>query len=243
MAKEAITMGNPVAVAFPKFWLLGIMLLCGGWAPQAPAEESVKPGINQPYENADVEYWRGVFERGGREIYDRRFDILAALGLEPGMRVADIGAGTGFFSMLFAEAVGDAGQVYAVDISPEFVQAIEGRAREAGRANVAAVLGRADDATLSEHSLDLAFVCDTYHHFEYPQAMLRSIRQALRPGGEMVVVDFRRVPSESGSWVMGHVRAGEDGVRREIEAAGFALVEDRDFMQTQYYLRFRRTDD
>lgn len=236
-------MSTTVGRFVPKRWaLFALSLAWWGLIADVWAEESVKPGINERYHNPDVAYWRGVFERGGREIYDRRLDILAAVGLQPGMRVADIGAGTGLFSMLFSDAVGDDGKVYAVDISPTFVRAIEDRARAEQRGNIIAVLGGPEDTTLPEHSLDLAFICDTYHHFEYPQTMLASIRRALGPGGEMVVVDFRRAPNQSSAWVMEHVRAGKEKVRGEIEAAGFALVEDRDFMQTQYYLRFRRTD-
>jgi len=223
-----------------KFFL--ILCLAGMWPAASLAEDSVRPGINRHYENADVGYWREVFERGGREIYDRRFDILEAVAPTPGMSVADVGAGTGFFSLMFAQAVGERGRVYAVDISPEFVAAIGERARDIGVVNVVPVLNRADDVGLPASSVDLVFICDTYHHFEYPKGMLSSIHQALKAGGEMVVVDFRRVPGESSSWVMSHVRAGEDRVREEIEAAGFDFVEQRDFMRTQYFLRFRKTD-
>jgi predicted methyltransferase len=92
-------------------------------------------------------------------------------------------------------------------------------------------------------SIDLAFISDTYHHFEYPRDILRALHEALKPGGEVVIVDFRRVPGMSSPWVMGHVRAGANTVRVEMESAGFALVEQRDFMRTQYYLRFRKDGD
>jgi predicted methyltransferase len=93
---------------------------------------------------------------------------------------------------------------------------------------------------LPENSVDLVFISDTYHHFEYPRSTLRSIHRALRPGGEMVVIDFKRIPGFSNPWVLNHVRAGESVVTAEITAAGFELVERLDFMQTQYYLRFRK---
>jgi predicted methyltransferase len=219
-------------------WLLVVLLAAApAWAV---AETSVNPGINAAYQGADPNRWRGVFERDGREVWDRRHDILTALNLRPGMAVADVGAGTGFFAMMFAEAVGQRGLVYAVDITPEFVEDIRMQASGLGRRNVRGIVNTARSAMLPANSVDLVFTSDTYHHFEYPHSMLESIHAALRPGGELVVVDFKRIPGFSHPWVLGHVRAGEETVRAEIEAAGFELIERNDFMQTQYFLRFRK---
>lgn len=219
-------------------WSIAItlaLLLAG-----AHAEQNVSPGINRAYANPDVTQWRGVFERDGREVWDRRADILAALNLRPGQDVADVGAGTGFFATLLARAVGPQGRVYAVDIAPAFVAASVERARRAGLDNVEGVVNDARTVGLAPGSVDLVFTSDTYHHFEYPVSTLASIHAALRPGGELVVVDFKRIPGVSNPWVLSHVRAGEDTVVGEIEQAGFELVERVDFMQTQYFLRFRR---
>jgi predicted methyltransferase len=98
------------------------------------------------------------------------------------------------------------------------------------------------DVRLPAQSIDLVFISDTYHHFEYPLTTLRSIHAALKPGAEMVVVDFERIPGVSSPWVMQHVRAGKETVIREIESAGFGLVGEEPFMATQYFLRFRKTD-
>lgn len=206
----------------------------------ATAQQSVSPGINDHYNNADVRRWRGVFERDGREVWDRRHDILAALNLKPGTAIADIGAGTGFFVMLFADAVGPKGRVYAVDITRNFIDAIRTRAHGMGYRNVIGVVNNARSVMLPANSIDLAFCSDTYHHFEFPDSTLASIHAALKPGGELVVIDFKRIPGVSVPWVIGHVRAGEEVVTREIEQAGFALMERKDFMQTQFYLRFRK---
>jgi ubiquinone/menaquinone biosynthesis C-methylase UbiE len=205
-----------------------------------PAEQSVAPGINRPYQDPNVTQWRGVFERDGREIWDRREEILRELRLRPGMDVADIGAGTGFFAVMIAREVGPEGRVYAVDIARNFVDAAVRRARERDLDNVTGIVNDQRNVRLPPQSIDLAFTSDTYHHFEYPGRMLAGIREALRPGGELVVVDFKRIPGVSSPWVLGHVRAGERQVTAEIEAAGFSLVERPDFMQTQYFLRFRR---
>jgi ubiquinone/menaquinone biosynthesis C-methylase UbiE len=218
--------------------LVSILLIL--LAPPLFAEQNVNPGINSGYVDPNVAQWRGVFERDGREIWDRRDDIVRQLRLRPGQVVADVGAGTGFFSVMLARAVAPGGRVYAVDIAQNFVDASMQRARDQGLSNVIGVVNDARSAHLPSGSVDLVFTSDTYHHFEYPQSMLRSIHDALRPGGELVVIDFKRVPGVSHPWVLGHVRAGEAEVSAEIEAAGFELVERLDFMRTQYFLRFRR---
>jgi ubiquinone/menaquinone biosynthesis C-methylase UbiE len=204
------------------------------------AEQNVNPGINRGYENPNVTQWRGVFERDGREVWDRRDDIVRHLRLRPGQHIADVGAGTGFFTALMAHQVAPGGQVYAVDIAKNFVDASVQRSRDQGLTNVVGVVNDPQSVRLPTASVDLVFISDTYHHFEYPQATLRSIHRALRPDGELVVIDFKRIPGISSPWVMGHVRAGEAKVIAEITAAGFALSERLDFMQTQFYLRFRR---
>jgi predicted methyltransferase len=208
--------------------------------PALSQERSVNPGINRHYENADFSRWRRSFESPGREVYDRRHDIVAALELSPGMTVADIGAGTGLFTRLFSPAVGPSGTVYAQDISPEFVENIARMAREQRFPNVKTVLGTERDAQLPAAALDLAFLCDTYHHFEYPQSMLASIHRALRPDGALVVIDFEKIPGVSSAWIMEHVRADRATAIREIEAAGFRLAEDRKLLRENYFLRFVR---
>jgi predicted methyltransferase len=204
----------------------------------AAAEQNASPGINRAYQDPDVTQWLGVFERDGREVWDRRHDILETLDLQPGMAVADVGAGTGFFSTLMAERVSPGGRVYAVDIARNFVDAIEARAASAGLDNIVGIVNDQQGVGLAPNSVDLVFVSDTYHHFEYPMAMLASIHRALRPGGRLVVIDFIREPGFSSPWVLGHVRAGEAVVRAEIESAGFRLSDRPDFMRTQYFLRF-----
>lgn len=204
------------------------------------AEQNVAPGINRHYESPDFEQWRGTFEQPGREVYARRMDILAASAVRPGMAVADIGAGSGLFTLLFARAVGAGGRVYAVDIAPEFVAGITARAAAEGFGNVVGVVSEQRATRLAPNSIDLAFVCDTYHHFEYPQAMLASIHQALRPGGRLIIIDFRREAGFSSPWVMGHVRAGETQVIDEVGAAGFTLSDRPDFLRVNYFLTFTK---
>ena len=144
-------------------WLLALALS----AASGFAEQNVSPGINRNYENPNVTQWRGVFERDGREIWDRREDIIRALRLTPGQVVADIGAGTGYFSVRLARAVPE-GQVFAVDIQPEMLAIIEARRASLGVTNVDTVLGQIDDPALPAGEVDLILIVDAYHEFSYP---------------------------------------------------------------------------
>jgi ubiquinone/menaquinone biosynthesis C-methylase UbiE len=206
------------------------------------ARDGADPSINRPYLDPDFQQWVERFERPGREVYDRRQAIIAASGVKPGMRVADIGAGTGLFSMLFARQVGTEGKVYAVDISKTFIKNIEQRARHAGLTNITGITSTQSETRLPPDSVHLAFVCDTYHHFEQPRSMLASIHRALKSGGILVVIDFERIEGKSSDWVLGHVRAGKQQAIREIEAAGFRLMEDRPLLRENFYLKFGKND-
>ncbi len=230
-------------------WIpLALLALAACSAPPPPgevAEESVKPGINEPFlgEGFEVEAFVERFEREGREVFDKRQEIVDAIGLEPGMDVADIGAGTGLFTPILAEAVGPEGTVFAQDIQPAFLEFIDRRMREAGFRNCKTLLGSAKSTGLSWRSIDVAFLCDVYHHFEYPKNTLASLRHALRPGGELILVDFERIDGESSDWILNHVRAGKEVFLQEIVDAGFELVEEKDLLETSYWLRFRRLPD
>ncbi|MGB5832471.1 MAG: methyltransferase domain-containing protein, partial [Thiohalocapsa sp.] len=187
-------------------------------------------------------HWRKIFERSGREVFDKRFQIIEALGIQPGMRIADVGAGTGLYTMLFARAVGPAERVYAVDISESFVEAITKRATEYHVDNVVPVVNDQQSTELPPESVDLVFLADTYHHFEYPKSMLASIHQALVPSGVLAIIDFRRLAGVSSSWVMGHVRAGRAQVIEEIQVAGFRFEDEPLNLRGNYFLRFRKVD-
>lgn len=212
-------------------------------APEPPVE-SVKPGINKDFLDPALDPQKFVerFETESREIYTERASILAAVGLRPGQVVADIGAGTGLFTLPFAELVGRDGKVFAVDIAPAFIERIEKLCDARGLRNVEGVTCAEDDARLPAASVDVAFICDTYHHFEYPARTLASIHEALRPGAELVVIDFHRIEGVSREWCMGHVRAGQEVFAAEIAAAGFEPVPQAQIagLKENYILRFRR---
>lgn len=211
-------------------------------ADAAPPEKSIRPGVNAEFlkPSLEVGQWVERFEREGREIYSQRHQIIKAAGIRRGSAVADIGAGTGLFTPLLADATGPKGMVYAVDIVQDFLNLIEKRAVAAGLRNVRTVLCTERSVELPKDSVDLAFICDVYHHFEYPHSSLASLHRALRPGGELILVEFKRVPGQSSDWVLNHVRAGQAVFADEIEAAGFKKVQEIDLLKENYILRFRK---
>ena len=220
-------------------WLLLIPLITGCVAQPQPEKD-----LNARYRSADLDVGEFVerFEGESREVFKSRGAILDALRLSLGQEVADVGAGTGLFTLPIAEAVGDDGHVFAVDISPNFIGHVGERAEAAGLANVTPVLCTETSALLPAGSVDTIFICDTYHHFSDPPKTLASLLRALRPGGTMVVVDFERIPGVSRDWLLDHVRAGKEVFRAEIEAAGFTFEEEMQVegLKENYCLRFSR---
>jgi ubiquinone/menaquinone biosynthesis C-methylase UbiE len=140
--------------------------------------------------------------------------------------------------------VGESGEIYAVDISDEFVEHVEKLAREQKMTNIVGVVCKPDSVALPPASIDLAFICDTYHHFEYPHKTMRSIHKALRPKGQVVLIDFHRIEGKSSDWIMSHVRAGQEVFAKEISEAGFKQLEDKkDLLKESYFLRFVKIED
>jgi ubiquinone/menaquinone biosynthesis C-methylase UbiE len=194
-------------------------------SPQAPAPEiKIDSKINEPFKKPDVKRFIATFESDNREVYTKRQEIVASLGLTPGMTVADVGAGTGLFTRQVADKVGPTGKVYAVDIAPEFLSHIADDARKRGQTQVVTVLGSQESTNLPKESVNLAFLCDVYHHLEKPAKTMASIRQALKPGGRLVVIEFDKVAGRSSEFVLKHVRASKSVFLKEIEAAGFTLI-------------------
>jgi ubiquinone/menaquinone biosynthesis C-methylase UbiE len=208
--------------------------------PLAALGQGASPEINEQYRDPDFRRWQRSFETEGREVYEKRLAIVDAVAPRPGQAIADVGAGTGLFTRLFAARVGPQGRVYAVDIARSFVDGNLERARAARLGNVVGVVSTQADTRLEAGSVDVAFICDAYHHFEDPKAMLASIRRALRPGGTLVVIDFERIAGVTPDWIVKHVRAGKGEFRAEIEGAGFRFAGEEKLMRENYFLRFTR---
>lgn len=211
-------------------------------APTAAVPEGINDRFKDP--ELDVSEWIGRFEIESREVYSARERVLDICSLKPGMAVADIGAGTGFYSRLFAETVGESGRVYSVDIAPGFLTHIRNRADKEGLTWLTTVQGSDRQTNLPPESVDLIFICDTYHHFEFPADTMTSALKALRPGGILVLIDFERIPGTSREFILGHVRAGKEVFRAEVESAGFQFLGENEvpgFVEN-YLLRFQKPE-
>ncbi len=176
-------------------------------------------------------------ERGSRQREERTDLLIERLPLKPSDHVADIGAGTGYFSFPVAARVPE-GRVYAVDIQPEMLAMLRARGDELGVSNVEAVQGSIRDPGLAPESIDLAFIVDAYHEFSHPREMGDALAAALRPGGRLVLVEYRgedpRVP------IKRLHKMTEIQVRREIEALGLLWESTEDYLPQQHVITFRK---
>jgi ubiquinone/menaquinone biosynthesis C-methylase UbiE len=164
-------------------------------------------------------------------------EVMARLGLKPGDSVADIGAGSGYFTLLFAEAVGSQGKVYAVDIDSEMLAYIRQRAENEHLKNIQLVEALPHDPKLRPASVDLVFLCDTLHHISDRPAYFPLLARALRPGGRLVNVDFYKKPLPFGPPL--EMKIDKKEMISEAQSAGFHLEQDYDFLPYQYFLIFQ----
>ena len=176
-------------------------------------------------------------ERPSREIEEQPQRTIAELELNPDDVVADIGAGTGYFSFRMAEMLPE-GKVYAVDIQPEMLDAIAFLKTENKINNVETVLGKPDNPNLPEHSIDLALMVDAYHEFEYPKEMMEGIVKALKPSGRVVLLEYRQenplIP------IKRLHKMTERQVKKEMTAVGLQWQQTKEFLPEQHFLVFQQ---
>jgi SAM-dependent methyltransferase len=210
-------------------------------------EKAAPPaGINKGFVEADDAALAGFVERfegDSREVSLARDAIFEALDIKPGMAIGDVGAGTGLYAPLFHNAVGVDGAVYATELSPKMVEYLQQRVVNEKLSTVKVIQSTADTAGLPDHSCDLVFVGDAYHHFEYPGELLTGIKKGLKPGGRLAILDFHRIKGQSADWVMDHVRCGKQTVIKEARQSGFELLgaPDVDGLEENYLLIFKNT--
>lgn len=181
-----------------------------------------------------AEKWSHVFDDPERDAWQKPHEVIQALALEPDARVADLGAGTGYFSSRLANMV-PGGRVYAVDIEPDMVRYLAERAKRENLANLLAVLGKPDDPRLPE-KVDLVLLVDVYHHIEDRARYFRKLSQSLRPGGRIAIIDFT---PDSPQGPPPSARVAPAKVKSEMKSAGYALGAEHRFLPHQYFLIFR----
>jgi predicted methyltransferase len=182
----------------------------------------------------DAERWAHVFDDPKRDAWQKPHEVIQALALKPDAVIADLGAGTGYFAVRLANMV-PRGRVYAVDVEAEMVKYLDERARREKRDNLVAVAGAPDDARLPEKA-DVILLVDVYHHIDQRDRYFSRLRDSLKPGGRLAVIDFRM---DSPSGPPKSARIAPDRVVAELKAAGYNLTQQHDFLPRQYFLVFR----
>jgi len=214
--------------------LLLLTLGPGLWAQVSGVHPISGRRYAQPMSVAGAE-WLDRVEREREEEPDR---ALRVLGIQPGSNVADVGAGSGYFTVRLAGLVGPNGKVYANDLQPGMLQILRGRLDRERLTNVELILGTVDDPRLPSSALDLILMVDVYHEFSQPQAMLRRMRDALKPAGRLVLLEYRaedpRVP------IRAEHKMTVAQARLEVESEGFTLTTVNEDLPWQHILIFTR---
>jgi len=163
----------------------------------------------------------GWLERPEREDEEAPSKAIVLLDLKPGMTVADIGAGSGYYSSRMARRVGPTGHVYATDIQPGMIALLDRRIASEGLANMTTVLGTPDDPKLAANSLDLAIMVDVYHELQDPQVFLQRLKPAFKPGGRLALLEFRKEDPKIPILEVHKMSVAE--VKQEMEAEGYEI--------------------
>lgn len=205
---------------------VGALALAGGACAQAPHTHR--------HQFSGAERWARIFDDPARDAWQKPDEVVQALALAPDALVADLGAGTGYFAMRLARAV-PKGRVYAVDLEPDMVRYLAERAKREGLGNVEAVRATPGDPKLPA-PVDRVLIVDTYHHIEAREAYFRRLRDALRPGGEVAIIDFTL---ESPVGPPRASRIARAQVAEEMQRAGYTLAAEHAFLPHQYFLVFQ----
>ena len=221
----------------PRLVMLGLLvaaaLLTTG--PTLVSQQRQSHGRLFPPENL------GELEGSDRDTWQRSDQIMDELGIAEGSVVADLGAGSGWFTVRLARRVGPNGKVYAEDVQPQMVEVIKRRmSRENLQRRVEVKLGTTEDLLLPENALDAALICDAYHEMEQPVALLRSAARALKKDGRIGIIEFTKAGSGPGPLM--EDRVDPERVIREAQAAGLRLLKSPNILRYQYMLVFGKAD-
>lgn len=211
--------------------LLIAALLRGEAAAQHPSDDAT---AHRSFD--DVLYWEKVFDDPKRDEWQRPDELVVALALEPGMRVADLGAGTGYLTRRLSRAVGASGSVLAAEVEPKLVAHLRERAEREGLANVTPVLASTDNPRLPAGVVDLVLILDTYHHIDDRVAYLRRLRPVLTARGRIAIIDWHKRPLPEGP-PPPHKLARRQ-VIDEMKRAGYDLRSEEKILPFQYFLVF-----
>jgi arsenite methyltransferase len=203
----------------------------------APAQDAVKRDHHQMHQlHGDSKAYIGMLEDPKRDGYQKPHEVLKALDIKGGEVIADIGAGSGYFTFRLAHHVGNNGRVYAIDVSPDMILHLNRRIRDLKASNVHAILADPDDPLLAERSVDRFFFCDSWHHIENQTKYLSQIKKILKPGGEIVMIDFHKKELPVGPPMQ--MRIAREDLIKQMESNGFRVAKEHTFLPYQYFLVF-----
>jgi len=220
--------------------VLLVCSVCVAVTPQSDATPAPERHDNATARHSfeDVQHWVEVFDDPARDAWQKPGEVAQALGIRAGMCVADLGAGTGYFSRYLSAAVTDKGTVFAVEVEPNLVVHLRERAEQEQTRNLVPILGSTDNPRLPAGMVDLVLVVDTMHHIDKRIDYLRRLRRVLKPGGRVAVIDFKKEETASVGPPMAHRLAREEVVE-EFRSAGYQLVSEPRMLPYQYFLIFR----
>ena len=184
----------------------------------------------------DPKAYVAMLEDPKRDAYQKPHEVIEALQLKDGETIADIGAGSGYFTFRLARHVGEKGRIYAVDVSPDMIVHLNRRIRDSGIKNVTTILCPPDDPLLQDGTIDRIFICDTWHHIEAHPAYLRLLKKALKPGGQIVMIDFKKEGTPVGP--PAEMRISRDDLVQEMQQNGWSLINEQKFLPYQYFITF-----
>jgi ubiquinone/menaquinone biosynthesis C-methylase UbiE len=190
---------------------------------------------------ADVDHWVTVFDDPGRDQWQRPAEVVRALGLRPGMTVADLGAGTGYFLRYLSPAVGETGTVLAVEPELNLLGYVRARIEREGESNVVPILASLDTPRIPSGSTDLVLIVDTIHHLDDRLTYFRRLKRVLKPTGRIAVIDWQKRELPEGP--PAEHKIAREQVIEEMTAAGYALADEPDFLPYQYFLIFKPVPD
>jgi ubiquinone/menaquinone biosynthesis C-methylase UbiE len=184
---------------------------------------------------SDIDKWLSIFEGDRRDAYQKPELVVKAMNLKPGDVVADIGAGTGYFTRRFAVSVGPEGKALGLDIEESMVNHMNEEAEKMGLHNYQARVVKTDDPELPEHSVDVIFLCNTYHHITNRVDYFRNVSKSLKSNGRLIIVDFYK---DTDFGPPRDHKLAKEVVQEEINRAGYRLLQDLDILPEQYYLEY-----
>ena len=201
------------------------------------AQDAAKRDPQQMHRlHSDPKAYMQALEDPKRDEYQKPHEVLSALNIKPGEVIADIGAGTGYFTFRLAHFVGEKGKVYAVDVSSDMIRHINRRIRETNAANVVSILAELDDPLLPDRSVNRFFICDVWHHVENQSKYLSLMKKMLKPGGEVVMIDFNKKEMPFGP--PPQMKIAREDLIKQMEGNGFKLAKEHTFLPYQYFLVF-----